>query len=376
MLLKNCTVFDGISFVKDKIDIHISEDKISSITLSSNRTITIDSDTKDMTGYVLTPGFIDIHTHGIAGFDLCFSDDCDPEEFILEYVKRGTTSVLPSTVALETDIIQKILLKYSDIRCPAFLGIHLEGPFLNTRKAGAHKAEYIRFPTVDAYNEIVNHHPHLVKRITIAPELDTDFKLAEYLTKNDVLVSFGHTECSSEMAYDAFRHGYILSTHQFNAMPQMHHREVYITGAALLDDDVYCEYIPDLYHVCTDMLKILFKCKPSDKLIMVTDSSAPSGMKDGKYNLGDMEIYVVNGKILTGNGVIAGSSITCAQGVKRMIDSGFEPKIVLRTVTSNPARIMHLKDRGSLKEGYKADINILDQDYNIRNTIFHGKSIN
>ncbi|MFA7672575.1 MAG: N-acetylglucosamine-6-phosphate deacetylase [Clostridia bacterium] len=375
MLLKNCKVFDGISFIKDIMDIRISNDIISSLTLSSNRTSIDDTDTKDMTGYILTPGFIDIHTHGIEGFDLCYSDDCDPEEFIYEYVKKGTTSVLPSTIALKTDKIRKILLRYSDVRCPAFLGIHLEGPFLNTKKAGAHKVENIQLPTIDAYNEIVGDHSNLIKRITIAPESDTDFALAEYLTKKDILVSFGHTECSSEMAYIAFRHGYILSTHQFNAMPQMHHREVYITGAALLDDDVYCEYIPDLHHVCTDMLKVLFKCKPIDKLIMVTDSLSPSGMKDGKYNLGDIDIYVVSGKILTANGVIAGSSITCAEGVQRMIDAGFEPKTVLRSVTSNPAHIMHLKDRGRIKEGYKADINIFSKDYSIKNTIFHGKSI-
>jgi N-acetylglucosamine-6-phosphate deacetylase len=375
MLLKNCTVFDGITFIKNAMDIRILDDVITSITLSSDRVCENDADTKDMTGYILTPGFIDIHTHGIMGFDLCYSLDCDPEEYIYEYVKKGTTSVLPSTIALKTDMIRKILSKYSHVKCPAFLGIHLEGPFLNTKKAGAHNVENIQIPTINAYNEIVSDYPDLVKRITIAPELDADFALAEYLTEKNVLVSFGHTECSSEVAYRAFRHGYILATHQFNAMPQLHHREVYITGAALLDDDISCEYIPDFYHVCKDMLKILFKCKPIDKLIMVTDSLSPCGMKDGRYNLGDMEIYVTDGKILNAKGVISGSSITCAEGVRRMIKAGFEPAAVLRSATSNPAHIMHLKDRGMIREGYKADINILDKNYCIKNTIFGGKSI-
>jgi N-acetylglucosamine-6-phosphate deacetylase len=230
-------------------------------------------------------------------------------------------------------------------------------------------------PSVESYRKITGQYENIVKRVTIACELDQGYKLAGYLKEHNKVVSFGHTECISDEAYKAFKAGYRLSTHHFNAMPLMHHREITVTGAALVDDCVSCEYIPDFYHVGKEMLKILFKCKKPENLVMVTDSMSATGMPDGEYTLGDSDVFVKDGLVKNQSGTIAGSSVTMAKGVFNMINAGFNPVTVLKSATSVPAKVMNLKKRGILRPGYYADINILDSKFRYMFTISKGTRI-
>ncbi|MFA5341663.1 MAG: N-acetylglucosamine-6-phosphate deacetylase [Clostridia bacterium] len=371
MILGNCSIFDGERFREGLNDIYINNDRIIDIRKSTHH-----NDAIDIKGCFAVPGFIDIHTHGICGMDFSYSTEFDINSYFDCYVKNGTTSVYPTTVAMDYNRIYKLLSHYYNIKHPAFCGIHLEGPFLNINKSGAHKKEFILKPSIEAYIKMTGEYETLVKRVTIACELDYDYLLAAYLIKNKKIVSFGHTECSAEQAFDAFKAGYRLSTHHFNAMPLMHHRDVSITGAALIDNFVSCEYIPDFHHVSKDMLKILFKCKEPENLIMITDSISATLMPEGKYLLGGLEVNVKNGLVMDASGTIAGSSITMSQGVYNMINNGFDKTTVLKSATSNPAKVMLLKDNGFLNTNYYADINILDQDFNYLFTINKGVRIN
>ncbi len=371
MILSNCTVFDGERFIDGMNDIYIDNDKITNIKKS-----TYHSDAIDVKGYFAVPGFIDIHTHGICGFDFSYSSDYQINDFFDSYVKSGTTSVYPTTVTMDSKKVYNLLSRYYNTIHPAFCGIHLEGPFLNINKAGAHVKEFILKPSIDAYEEITGEYENIVKRVTVACELDENYSLAKFLINKGKIVSFGHTECSARQAYDAFKAGYRLSTHHFNAMPLMHHRDVGITGAALNDNSVICEYIPDFHHVSKDMLKILFRCKEPQNLIMITDSISATMMPEGRYSLGGLEVNVKNGLVRNDSGTIAGSSITCAQGVYNMINNGFDPVTVLRSATSNPAKLMSLKNAGYINTGYFADINILDSNFNYLYTISKGIRIN
>ena len=371
MILSNCMVFDGMDFIEGLQNIYIENDLITDI-----RTYTYEPHSININGCIAVPGFVDIHTHGIYGTDFSYSFDADADKFFDNYVKVGTTSVFPTTVTMDPDKLNLLLSKYSKIRHPAFCGIHLEGPFINEKKAGAHNKQYIMQPSVECYRKITGQYEDIVKRVTIACELDKEYALSEYLNEHNKVVSFGHTECTSDEAYKAFKAGYRLSTHHFNAMPLMHHREISVTGAALVDDCVSCEYIPDFYHVSKEMLKILFKCKKPDNLVMVTDSISATGMPDGQYTLGDLNVSVKDGLVKDKSGTIAGSSVTMAEGVFNMINAGFNPVTVLKSATSVAAKVMNLKKRGILRPGYYADINILDSKFRYLFTISKGTRIN
>ncbi|MDD4502083.1 MAG: N-acetylglucosamine-6-phosphate deacetylase [Clostridia bacterium] len=371
MILSNCRIFDGNILKEGQYNIYLEKDRIFDI-----KKYTYITDSIDIKGCIAVPGYIDIHTHGIHGMDFSYSSGIDDKRFFDSYVKSGTTSVFPTTVSMDINQLKSLLSKYIKVKHPAFCGIHLEGPFLNQNRAGAHNKEYIIPPSLESYLKISEGYEKIISRITIACELDEGYKLAEYLLRNKKIVSFGHTECSSLHAYEAFKAGYRLSTHHFNAMPLMHHRDVTITGAALLDDSVSCEYIPDFYHISKDMLKILFKCKKSENLVMVTDSISAAEMPDGSYNLGGLNVNVKDGLVKDKSGTIAGSSITMAKGVLNMINSGFNPITVLKSATSIPARLMNLKNRGLLKNGYYADVNILDSNFKYLFTISRGIRVN
>jgi N-acetylglucosamine-6-phosphate deacetylase len=271
--------------------------------------------------------------------------------------------------------INTLLERFSKVNHTAFRGVHLEGPYLNASKLGAHKREFVIEPSVSSYKKIVGQYMDIVKRVTVACELDKDYSLAKYLIENGIIVSFGHTSCNAEDSYKAFKNGYTLSTHHFNAMPLMHHRDVSITGTSLINDNVRCEYIPDFYHVSKEMLNILFKCKPENNLIMVTDSISATCLADGKYSLGGLAVNVKDGLVTDKSGTIAGSSITMAEGVYRMLNNNFDKITVLKSATSNPANLMNLSNKGYLNKGYDADINILDENFKHIYTIYQGKAM-
>lgn len=375
MILKNCKVFNGEVFNEELLDVRIEENKIVQIGTDISKGGYSEKSIIDIEGKYVVPGFVDIHTHGIKGIDFSYSQDYDVDDFLNNYVSRGTTSVYLTTVTMDADKTHELIKKFSTIKHPAFKGIHLEGPFLNELKLGAHKREYILNPSIDAFKKIVGECEHIIKRVTIACEKDLNYELSDYLNKRGIIASFGHTNCNACQAYQAFSHGYKLSTHHFNAMPLLHHRDVSITGAALNDPSVTCEYIPDFYHVSKDMLEILFKCKDQDMLVMVTDSISATCMTDGRYTLGGLSVNVENGLVKDDCGTIAGSSITMAEGVYRMINNGFNPLTVLKSATSNPSRIMGLKNKGYIKTSYDADINILDNTFRHVYTIFQGKKV-
>lgn len=374
MIIKNCRIFNGLEFLKGLNDILIKNNKI--IAIGNNLKNIKNQEIVDIDGNFAVPGYIDIHTHGINGIDFSTSDNYSTDELFDFYISKGTTSIYLTSVTMKTDDINRLLQKFSKINHSAFVGVHLEGPYLNTSKLGAHKKEFVIEPSISSYQQIVGKYHDIVKRVTIACELDKNYSLSKYLIKNGVVVSFGHTICNAEDSYKAFENGYTLSTHHFNAMPLMHHREVSITGTSLLNDNVKCEYIPDFYHVSKEMLNILFKCKPEDNLVMVTDSISATCLEDGQYSLGGLSVSVHNGLVTDKSGTIAGSSITMAEGVFRMINNGFNKSSVLKSATSNPANVMSLKNKGFLKEGYDADINILEKNFKYNYTIFQGKLFN
>ncbi|MFO7636246.1 MAG: N-acetylglucosamine-6-phosphate deacetylase [Clostridia bacterium] len=360
MVIKNCRVFDGEHFLEGLLHIHMEGQRIVDVTAE----VPPEGDEiLDAQGHTACPGLVDIHTHGMGDHD--FSDaGSDMEAIFRSYAEKGTTSLMP---ALITDSLESMRVRIGSFFSthPSFLGVHLEGPFLNPEKRGAHPAMHVRTPSIEDYIEMTAGLEDRVKRITIAPEKDEGFALSKYARERDVLLSFGHTLCGAETAREAFDCGYRLATHTFNAMPSLHHREPSITGCALIDDRIFCEIIPDLIHVHPDMLELLFRVKGPGKVVSISDS-IPLGPGT----------TLENGRAINREGTLAGSMTTLHEGILNLLGLGMDPETVLRSATANPVDALGTGRKiGRIRKGHDADILVLDRDYLIHNIILKGERI-
>jgi len=373
MIVYNGKIFNGQHFIEYK-NIKIVGDKIVEI---SNKEMKDDVSINAKGEYVV-PGFIDIHTHGIKGYDVNHIETNEQyEQCFLEYAKNGTTSLLPSTVAQEEVYTSNLLNYAKSINCSkSVIGIHLEAPYINEGKLGAQNKKFIRQPYVNDFIKYYAQYYNIIKRVTIAPELDKQFSLGKFLYEKNIIPSFGHTLCDSKKGQEAFQNGYILATHFMNAMPQIHHREVAITGKALINDNVFIELIGDLKHVSGDIIKMVYKIKPKDKIIIISDSMSATLLGNGEYFLSGQKVIVKDNtaRLIAGN--LAGSLITMLDGVKNFIKIGISLENTLQFATYNPAKLLKLENKiGVIKKGSYADILLLDNKFDIKKVILKGKVI-
>lgn len=318
---------------------------------------------------LIFPGMIDIHTHGALGFDFLninFEEMKRIEEF---FNKNGVTNFLATTVsASEKDLTNSLLgLRELKKKIPSLLGVHLEGPFINKEKAGAHQTKYLSTVNV----EFINKFTDIIKIITYAPEIDEKLELNSLLDL-EIVLSAGHTNANYEQGLRSL--DYIKSaTHIFNGMPSIHHRDPTITAALLLSD-IYLEVIADTIHVYPALLEILYRLK-GNKLILVTDSIAATGQADGSYLLGNQEITVNEGiATLKDSETLAGSTLLLIDAVKNFYNyTSASKEDVINYVTANPATLLKLHNKGHIKIGYEANLLITDEEFNIQNVIIGGK---
>ena len=253
----------------------------------------------------ITAGLFDTHIHG--GFDCYFNDSSEEalHNLLLELAKHGITSILATIMtASEHEIKNAIFnLKKAALSAPKgackIEGIHLEGPYLTRKYAGVHPLDYLKMPSIEDYQKIED---DFIKVVTLAPELDKNKQLTNYLKSKGVIVSGGHSEASPEAMTDIFQ-----VTHLFNAMLPINHRTPSLTSDALFRDDVMVEVIADGVHVDTETLKLIFKIKKLEKVILISDTLPIAGSKAQKSTFANQTITIRNGKALNSNGTIAGS---------------------------------------------------------------------
>lgn len=369
MLIKNCSCFDGTEFLKGNIDILIKDGTITGI---SDKNIYKDEQIFDAAGKIVCPGFIDIHTHGIGGFD---NSKLSEEDFFSMkdlYNRAGTTTFYPSFPTIPSSQMVSNLKMYLKNK-NEIPGIHLEGPYINIEKRGAQNPVYIEKPSIVRFEKEFSSFIKIIKRITLAPETDDNFAFTKYLKKNGIKVSFGHTVCDTEMANKFFNLTDSIATHIFNAMPAIHHRRPSITTVALNRKNVYCEIIPDLIHLHPEIIKMIFNIKGPDKTISVSDSMLASGLPMGQYNFSGLQVTVDETGARLDSGNLAGSIITLAAGVKNLVEIGINPEHALMSATSTPARAMGIeKKAGFIKKLMPADLNILNPDYSVSKVMIKG----
>lgn len=281
---------------------------------------------------------IDIHTHGIKGYDTRTTD----VEHILKIAEIQNSygiseiipTIYPATIKVMREnmtVIRKAMqLQESPVirHSSLILGVHLEGPFLNPSKCGALNAMTFIEPTEYNLKELIEGFEDIIKIITIAPEINGATKLIKIITDMGIIASMGHSNATYTEAEAGFHAGAKGITHIFNAMRGFHHREPGIAGFGLLNKDIYIEVIADPFHLHQKTLELIFKTKKHDKIILVSDM-----VKETKTSSKNAKVTDFHGKLL-------GGSMTITESSRRLIEMGFDKDVIMKCITENPARYL------------------------------------
>ena len=375
MLIKNCNIIylDRI----EKGSILIENGKIEEINPTN-----FDSDyILDANGLYISPGFIDVHIHGAGGCDTIDGTVDALNTIAKTIVKHGTTSFTPTTMTVSTKTIQKSMrvikqLKKEGTDGANVLGAHLEGPFVNHDAIGAQNPNYLLAPSISSYNEMVKDCEDAVVSITLAPEVDGAKELIEYLSERGVICSLGHTKASYEQAMEAIKCGACHSTHLYNAMTPLNHRDPGVVGA-IFDSNITTETISDGIHISYPSLRVAYKQKGTDKVLLVTDAMMACCMPDGEYSLGGQDVTVTNGAAMLKSGSLAGSVLTLDKAVRNVYkNSNYPLNEIVKMASYNGAKHCKVDDhKGLIKEGYDADLILFDDDINIEKVFVSGKEV-
>lgn len=312
----------------------------------------------DAKGGIISPGLIDQHIHGGYGCDFNNADVETIVNFLSNLPKHGITSICPTIM---TDAPEKIRTQIEKItqakrKLPVsstkILGINLEGPFLNPEYKGAHNKNLFLEPSIKNYREIESDE---IKITTIAPELDRGNELAQYLLKRGIIPSAGHSAADAAQVNSAFAAGLNHITHIFNAMRPLHHREPGIIGGSLSNDEVYVEVIADHNHLHADIVSLILKAKPEDKVIFISDSLPLNQSSEESAVFGGQKIYKRGEIAVNEEGNFAGSLIFLDTQVRKNLNITDFSKL-LKYCSENPAKNLKLKDLGYISKGKTADL--------------------
>jgi N-acetylglucosamine-6-phosphate deacetylase len=257
------------------------------------------------------------------------------------------------------------------------LGIHLEGPFIAEAHKGAQPKEYVASPDARVFDEYNEASGNSIKIVTLAPEVEGACELISHLAEKGIVASIGHTGAKCADIEKALACGASNVTHTYNAQSALHHREIGTVGSAMLFDGLSCEIIADTIHVSVPAIKLMAKCKPHDKLVLITDAMRAKGLADGESELGGQKVFVKNGEARLADGTLAGSVLRMNRAVENMVKKvGLTLADACDLASANPAKVLGIyEETGSIREGKRADFTVLDGDFNVLYTVCGGKII-
>ena len=331
---------------------------------------------------ILVPGFIDQHIHGVLGVDTIDGNIENISIMAHNLPQEGITAFLPTTTTQSVEVIDKALnsvKKYidkNDETGSIVLGVHLEGPFISKKYVGAQNENYILKPSIQTFKHFEQISQNIIKLVSLQVE-DEANELIEYLKSKNIIISIGHSNAKFEDIQKAIKKGVTCVTHTYNAMSPIHHREIGTAGSAMLFDELYSELICDGIHVCKEAVKLLFKNKPKDKLILISDALRTKNMPDGTYQELDQTIILKNKNVRLEDGTLAGSVLKLNEAVKNLMDyTNTDLSTAIKCVTENPSKNLGIFDKmGSIKENKLANFTIIDKELNVYQTIINGKII-
>ena len=333
----------------------------------------------DLGGGALLPGFIDIQVNGGGG--VLFNDQPTPEAIAAigaAHRKFGTTGFLPTLISDELPIVAQAMAAARAAiaaEVPGVLGIHIEGPFLNTDRKGIHEAGKLRKPDAHGLDLLVA--PGAGRTVlTLAPEV-AGAGVVRRLTAAGVMVSAGHTNATYNQTIAALDAGMTGFTHLFNAMPPLSSREPGVIGAALADPRSWCGIIVDGRHVDPVVLKLALRCRPSERFILVTDAMPCVGSDQKSFTLQNKTIRVRDGACYDARGRLAGSNLDMASAVRNAVDMlGVSLAEAARMASRNPAEFLGLgHELGRIAPGWRADLVLLDDRLHARQVWIGGRPV-
>jgi len=337
---------------------------------------------KSFAGAWIGPGFIDLHTHGIAGIGVTAEalDRGGLPTLLQAGARHGVTACLLSTLTAPeaelVDVLAAAVRASERAASPAFLGIHLEGPFLNPEFAGAQDPRHCRPADLSEADRLLDAGAGRVRAVTLAPEQDVvDLAVLRRFVERGVVVSLGHSAADLDTARRAAKAGATTVTHLFNAMPPLHHRRPGLVGAALTEDALVCELIADGIHLEPAVVAFAVRAKGPNGCVLVSDSIPATGLGDGDHALGNKAIQVVNGVARTPEGRLAGSTLTLDRAVLNTVRwAGIPVASAARMASQVPAAILGDSERGRIAPGRRADLVVFDEQ-GVRMTMVGGEVV-
>lgn len=375
MLFKNGLVFHEGRF--QRLDVRTSGDKITGVGAAL---LPADGEKlTDCTGKKLVPGFIDIHTHGCAGYDFSTASPEEIGRMTRAYAKKGVTSVAATPMTMAKDAYRTAMqsIKTAIDSEPAgsrIVGIYMEGPFLAKSKKGAHDAQYLSGANAEYFAELDALSGGNVRVVALDPDCEgaKDF-MQKYA--HSKIISVAHTACDYETACEAFRMGARDVTHLFNAMNPLHHRDPGVIGAFadFAEKGVTAELICDGFHIHRAVVRMMFKLC-GEQIVLISDSMSAAGLEDGEYELGGLKVYVSGGKAAQEDGTLAGSTANVHHCVRKAVEFGVPEAKAIMSASYVPAKLLGMEDAlGVIKAGAYADLLVLDEALALEEVYIRGE---
>jgi N-acetylglucosamine-6-phosphate deacetylase len=334
----------------------------------------------DAGGAFVAPGFIDSHIHGFAGSgteDLSVEAILAMSEALGAY---GVTAFCPTIYPMsEPDMVAAVEAAVGAMgreKGARVMGVHLEGPFISSERLGVQRPEFVKAVDLDLMERLYAASGGRIVNMTVAPELKGMRELALYCLRVGIVPQAGHTNATYDNMLEGMQAGILHSTHFFNAMSRLHHRDPGAVGAIMIHSALSCEIIADGRHVHPDLIRLLMRDKPVGNIVLVTDSLKPTEQKAGPLVANGEEVVLGDGLFLRkADQVIAGSSLTMIEGLRNLVSYGVPLENAAQMASSNAARILGLGKRGLLVPGYEADVVVFDADYNVKACIVGGRFV-
>lgn len=342
--------------------------KEQSISIYNGKISSIEKSVSNLTDEYVLPGLIDLQIYGAGG--KLFSAEPTVESLKIiedDLLKKGTTGFLACMATNAPEVFKACITAAKEYRSSArnLLGLHLEGPFLNPKRLGAHVPAFVRKATLDEIKSLLDFGDGVIKMMTIAPEINDD-EVIQYLLDHDVVVSLGHSNATFAEATKAYNEGIQTTTHLFNAMTPIHHREPGIPTAFFNHDQAMASIIVDGKHVDFEVVKWAHKLA-GDRLFLITDAVTPC-------TTGPYQHIEKDDKFVMPDGTLSGSSLTMLQAMKNCVNyCGINLADAIKMASQYPAKLIGLENfTGKIEAGCQADLLILDENLNLKNVIFKG----
>jgi N-acetylglucosamine-6-phosphate deacetylase len=334
----------------------------------------------DVDGACIAPGFIDTHIHGIGGYG---TEDAKLESILAMsslLAENGVTAFNPTLYPDKPDLLLKAVREITAAmgkeEGARIMGLHLEGPFISPSRLGVQKPETVMSVDIEFMEKLWEASSGHIVNMTVAPELKHMRELALFCIKKGIVLQAGHTNAEYENMLEGMQIGILHSTHLFNAMRRLDHRNPNAVGAVLIHPEMSCEIIADGFHVHPDLFKLLLRNKSIDKIVLVTDSLKPTKQKKGPFFANNEEVYYKNGVFYRkSDDVIAGSGLTMIRGIQNLAAAGFSLEDAVKAASLNPAQVMRYNNQGAIIPGRFADITVFDKNFEIRHVMIGGKMV-